>query len=132
MAWTVEFPEQYRFLDDQHEVLAQKIQQLRSAPGPGGQNLIKQQTLEIVRLLREHATAEEKVMEAVGYPELELHKRYHGVLSDALEVIITLFDQGAMWEYRDRVASHIEGKLADEMLADGLLARFLRTKDEPA
>ncbi len=130
MTWRVGYPDRFRFLDDEHEALAQKLQEVKTSTGAGEDRDPKFETLKFLQMLREHIDNEEDIMESSNYPEQKLHRKHHEVLLESVETILELYDHASMLEHRESIVEHIESRLSEEMLVDRLLAKFLRTQHD--
>lgn len=128
MEWRVGYQGEFRFLDDEHEALAQKLQDLRSSTGDGEKAGPKLETQRFLMLLKRHVDNENDLMQRFSYPERQLHMMYHQSSVENLETILQFFDHKSALEYRERIANHIENRLAEEMFFDRLLVRYLETQ----
>ena len=129
MSWRVGYPEEYRFLDDEHQALFDRLEGLRSFPEHAEDRSIKIEALDILKSLKRHIEAEEKAMAATEYPESELHRKYHKLSVDSFETVLEMFDQSFVTEHRVLIADHIENRLAEEIFVDRLFANYLGGRD---
>ncbi len=132
MTWRIGYPEKFRFLDDEHEALFQKLQDVKTSTGAGEDRSPKIEALKFLQMLREHIDNEDYMMERSNYPEQKLHKKHHEVLLESVETILEFYDQASMLEHRENIVKHIEDRLSEEMLVDRLVAKFLRVRHDAA
>lgn len=132
MTWRAGYQDGYRFLDDEHEALAQKLQDVKTPTGAGEGRSPKFETLKLLNLLRQHMDNEEDIMKSSNYPERKLHKKHHEILLGSVETILEFYDAASMLEHRESIVKHIEGRLSEEMIEDRLLAKFLRVRHDAA
>ncbi len=132
MTWKVGYPDRFRFLDDQHEALAQQLQDVKTSTRAGEDRGPKFETLKFLQMLREHTDKEEDIMKSSNYPEQKLHKKHHEVLLESVETILEFYDHASMLEHRESIVKHIESRLSEERLVDRLVAKFLRAPHKAA
>ena len=132
MTWRTGYPDRFRFLDDEHEALAQKLQDVKTSTGAGEDQDPKYETLKFLQMLREHIDHEEDIMESSNYPEQQLHKKHHEVLLESVETILEFYDAASMLEHRESIVKHFENRLTEEGLEDRRLAKFLRAHHDAA
>ncbi len=130
MTWRVGYPDRVRFLDDEHEALAQKLQDVKTSTG--ADRSPKFEARKLLKMLREHTDNEKDIMESSNYPEQKLHEKHHEVFLESVETILEFYDQASMLEHRESIVKHIEDRLSEEMLDDRLVAKFLRARHETA
>ena len=126
MSLQVGYPEKFKYLDDEHEAISAKLQELRDVVATDGEETARRLAIDVARMLREHVRNEDRLMLTFDYPERELHGAYHAVLIDTLTYVLQSFDHKSMAEYGTSIAQHIENKLSEEIFVDGLFAEYLR------
>ena len=141
MDWETGYPEPFRFLDDEHAEIGAMLAVLEGASGanpgenPGetpGENPGENPALVSRRLfnkITEHTSHEEELMKTYGYPERELHEKYHQHVTHSIELILQLFNRKGMTEHGAVIAKHIGNKMSEEMFVDRLFAEFLAEQD---
>ncbi len=86
MSWRPEFSVGVMEIDSQHKMLIDIINHLHEAMTLGGKpQLMLKAFAELVEYTRLHFSAEEKLMQSWGYPQLEEHKRKHRAMVAHIE-----------------------------------------------
>lgn len=124
-AWRVGFPGKYGNLDDDHEAIAQAVQQLRDAIAEQHWLIARSYARRFLRLFVEHARREEAAMAKTRYPDAAAHVSHHEDLIGTAETIVSLFARIARSPYDGSVPQHLESKLESEVLVDRHFAAFL-------
>lgn len=132
MDYRIGFPEKFRFLDDEHEVIGHDLAVLKTGSSEDAAQRPKVFARQILRNLQDHMAHEESVMRQHDYPDYGLHRKHHEALVYAFETILNFFDVGGISDHRGPIVQHIENKIREEMFADRLLARFLDEHSDPA
>jgi hemerythrin len=127
MNWRAGYSNAFQYLDDEHEELARMLGAMRNEAEAGRDLKVRTSGMRILQKFKEHARSEEEVMRGRAFPDRDLHETHHQLLITALETILRLFDHGRMAQYGAEIVSHIESRLAEEILVDRLLAQFLAT-----
>lgn len=122
MARKHQYPEGFRFLDEQHGELLGILGRMKQLAGKGDVTALAK---DLLTALRRHSQSEEQVMAETGCPDLELHAEYHEHVFSSLEYIIQLLDRDQMQAYRSDIATHIENILSEEFFFDRLLIEYL-------
>lgn len=130
MIWNANYPEAYRFLDDEHAMLVRKVQDMKNPSGGIAETDLKSGAVEFLDLLRKHFEHENRLMQQINYPESEVHKLYHETSLDNVETILRFFDHDSAQRHREGIANHLENRLAEELFFDRLLVNYLRKQDQ--
>jgi hemerythrin len=78
LAWQESYSVKVPELDQQHQRLVGMLNRLHDALRGGGDPAVAQKVVEeLVLYTQHHFSAEERLMESCGYPELEEHRRKH-------------------------------------------------------
>jgi hemerythrin-like metal-binding protein len=128
MNWRAGYPNEFQYLDDEHEELARMIGAMRNEAEAGRDLKARTSGMRILQKFKEHAKNEEEIMRGLAFPDHDLHENHHQLLIATLETILKLFDHGRMVQHGSEVARHIESRLAEEILVDRSLAQFLTTR----
>jgi len=118
-------------MDEQHKKLFALINQLHEAMSAGkGKTVIGQVLNEMLDYTRTHFTAEEKVLEKVGYPGLAEQKKEHGIYINKIVEMQQKLQAGSLTVsmeasqfLRDWLTNHI-------MIVDKKYGSFLTEKGE--
>lgn len=124
MTRRVGYPDNFRFLDDQHEELGAILDRMRRE-ADAATPALRKRAVEFLTVFKAHGREEEAVMAKQRYGDYELHKAHHDHVAGTIETILTYFDRHAMSRYKDEVVRHLENKLSEEQLFDRALAAFL-------
>jgi hemerythrin-like metal-binding protein len=104
----VSFPSSLEFLDAQHDELNSKMRDLGKLRSGRDDEKVMSQVRHILKLLREHTMQEEHAMASHGYPDLELHKKYHENVLASVETMFEFFPP--MLEYREAIANYLQNR----------------------
>ena len=129
MDLTTGYPEQFRFLDEEHTEISAMVAKLRDASGSNDEESPALVSMRLLKKLAAHTSHEEELMETYDYPERELHMKYHQHVHHSIELILQLFNRKGMAEHGVVIAKHIGNKMAEEMFVDRLFAEFLAEQD---
>jgi hemerythrin len=116
MTWDEKLSVAVPSMDTQHIVLIETLNELHSAMMSGdARNVTGPLLRNLLTYTRGHFSAEEAMMAASSYPELEKHKAIHRDLSHKIEEFVIRFERGEMGLnlhllhfLRDWLTSHIQ------------------------
>jgi hemerythrin-like metal-binding protein len=116
MTWNDKLSVGVQFLDDQHAVLVETLNELHDAMMKGQAKCLTGPLLHnLVAYTRDHFSAEEAMMAAAKYPGLELHRLRHRDLTQQVEEYVERFERGEitlnlhlLTFLRDWLTTHIQ------------------------
>ena len=131
MDWTAGYPDAYRYLDEEHAEIGAMLATLSNALANDDESpaLVSRR---LFNKIADHTAREEELMQTSGYPERDLHAKYHQHVIHSIELVLQLFNRKGMAEHGAAIARHIENKMAEEMFVDRLFAEFLAARDVSA
>jgi hemerythrin len=116
LTWSNDYSVGVKALDGQHTVLFNALNDLHDAMMKGQARTITAGLLEkLVKYTHEHFAAEEKMMAAAGYPELDRHRNRHLDLTKQVSEFVARHEKGEvtvnvhlMNFLRDWLTKHIQ------------------------
>lgn len=94
-AWSEKYSVNIREIDDQHKKLIGMVVQLNDAMRQGkGKQALGEVLRDLIQYTRTHFAAEERLMEANGYPEYESHKAKHESMTRKVADIYREYQDG--------------------------------------
>ncbi len=116
MTWNDKLSVGVQFLDDQHAVLVETLNELHDAMMKGQAKCMTGPLLRnLVAYTHEHFSAEEAMMAAAKYPGLEVHRLRHRDLTRQVEEYVERFERGEitlnlhlLTFLRDWLTTHIQ------------------------
>jgi len=94
-AWSEIYSVNIREIDDQHKKLIGMVVQLNDAMRQGkGKQALGEVLRDLIQYTRTHFAAEERLMEANGYPEYESHKAKHESMTRKVADIYREYQDG--------------------------------------
>jgi hemerythrin len=115
LTWTNDLSVGVPVIDGQHKTLVNILNELHDAMKLGnGERVTRALLYKLLDYTREHFAAEEKLMEAAGYPELQEHRLQHVALTAKVVDLVTRLDEGGcslnvdlLFFLRDWLQTHI-------------------------
>ncbi|MFO0997927.1 MAG: hypothetical protein U1F33_14705 [Alphaproteobacteria bacterium] len=123
--WRVGYPDQYRFLDDEHDEMGAILTEMGQPSGDPGLEALRRGIVRFLTAFKAHRRSEESVMRESRFDEYELHKTHHEHVIGAIETILAYFDRQSLPRHKDEIVRHLSNKLSEESFFDEPLAAFL-------
>ena len=126
MHWSKSYETGIKKIDEEHQMLIQLINELEDAMTSGKSKQTMGQVLKnLVEYVKCHFKDEEKVMEKIGYDELERHKVLHKDLVNQVAGILIDLKNGKVWTPQELIGFLQNWVLCHILEEDLKIGRFL-------
>jgi hemerythrin len=130
--WTTDLAVGIDMIDDQHKKWIQHLNELvTAAESRRGANLVTSTLAFLIEYTDFHFSAEERAMEAAGYPALPQHRVKHEELRNTLGKLVEDFsEEGATHELADSICTFLGNWLVAHIReVDQAFGRFTKEKN---